>query len=648
MIFTTDRSTGTSYDTASEIVVATAATTDIPTVSEWADEHRILSPESSPEPGRWRTDRTPYLRGIMDTLGDPTVRKVAWAAASQVGKTEVILNYLGRVIHLDPAPVMVIQPTLIKGKSWSRKRLAPMVRDTVPLRGRVAEARSRDASNTTLEKTFAGGALTIVGANSPAGLASDPIRDALFDEVDRYPASAGTEGDAIALGEQRTRNFYNRTIFYVSSPGDYLGSRIWPEYLAGDQRRFFVPCPECGEFQVLEWRQKRLTAEPELGMAPWRIGETGGIHWDTDEDGTHHPETAGYLCADCGVIIPEADRLWMLRSGEWIPTNPDGRFPSFHLSALYSPWVPWTDLVELWLDRKDTPERLQTFINLQLGEPWEERDQDIRPRDLEAMAERYPADVPHGVGVLVAAVDVQADRLEVIVRGYGAGEESWLILHQRIHGDPDEDAVWEELGHVIGKEWKHESGRTMRVRVAMIDSQYLKHRVARFVRGREGRGVYAAQGTDSRVRDTLKRAPRKTRDRIKPWTVDADHFKTILLRRIKGTLATAEHGGPGFLHFNHTPDAEYFAQLGAEIRKKERVGRRWRWVIKQVRTRNEAIDLEYLAIAALHTLGVPFIDRLGDLAAKMSEPAPDDDPADPTPPTRTPPPRGSSWATGWR
>ena len=575
------------------------------TISEWADRYRILSPESSPEPGPWRTSRVPYLREIMDTLGDPLVRRVCWVAASQVGKTEVVNNYVGRSIDQNPGPILVVQPTLNMAEIWSKDRFTPMIRDTARLRAKIADPRARDSGNTMLHKTFTGGRLSIVGANSPSGLASRPIRDALFDEVDRYPSSVGSEGDPIALGEQRTRNFWNRKVFYVSSPGDLATSRIWQEWEASDMRRYFVPCPHCEHRQVLEWKN---------------------VKWETEEvegEALHRPGTAVYVCANCGAIIEEVDKRRMLELGEWRPTNPGGAFPGFHLSALYSPWVTWAELAALWLEKKRSPEELKTFINLQLGEPWEERDQAFEPGDLASRAEKYPEEIPHGVGVLTAFVDVQADRLELSIRGWGEREESWLIGHHRIYGDPEQDELWSELEHHLARAYVHESGAKLRIGVAMIDSGYLPHRVHRFVRGRELRGVYSAKGSDSRLRETLSRATRKNRDQVKPWTVDSHHFKAILFRRLRVTAGSAEPGGPGYMHFcvptRTGADAEYFAQFAAEQLRLVRQGRRFRKVFKQVRARNESIDLEAGNIAALYTMGDGVVKRLGEMAHRVSE-----------------------------
>ena len=514
-------------------------------------------------------------------------------------------NAIGFGMDRDPGPMLIVQPTLKMAQAWSKDRLAPMIRDCDVLKGKVKDPRSRDSGNTVLHKVFPGGRLTIVGANSPTDLAGRPIRYVYLDEVDRYPSSAGTEGDPVRLATQRTRNFWNRKIFIVSSPGDLITSRIWPEYLASDQRRYYVPCPHCSHMQVLVWKN---------------------VKWETDDQEgkkIHRFETAVYVCEECGSLIDEFEKRRMLEGGEWRTGNPDGRYPGFQISALYSPWVPWSDLAEIWLDSQGDRDLLKTFINLQLGEPWEERDQAFEPGDLASMAEKYPAEVPHGVGVLTAFVDVQGDRLELGIRGWGDREESWLIGHHRIYGDPEQDEVWAELSHHLARAYVHESGAKLRIRVAMIDAGYLPHRVHRFVLGKELRGIYSAIGRDARQRETLRRASRKNRDRVKPWSVDSHHFKAILFRRLRVTAGSAEPGGPGYMHFcvptRTGADAEYFAQFAAEQLRLVRQGRRFRKVFKQVRARNESIDLEAGNIAALYTMGDGVVKRLGEMAHRVSE-----------------------------
>ena len=205
------------------------------TLSQWADRYRMLSPEASAEPGRWHTDKAPYQREIMDAIGDPHVRKVVIMSAAQIGKTDAfILNTIGYYMDYAPAPMLVMQPTLDMGQTFSKDRLAPMLRDTPELRGLV-DIKSRYAGNTILKKNFPGGHITIVGANSATGLASRPIKVLLADEVDRYPKTAGTEGDPLSLAQKRQTTFWDKKTVMVSTPVIKDDSRIETEYKLSTQ-----------------------------------------------------------------------------------------------------------------------------------------------------------------------------------------------------------------------------------------------------------------------------------------------------------------------------------------------------------------------------------------------------------------------------
>ena len=578
------------------------------TLSEWADRYRVLSPEASAEAGRWRTDRAPYLREIMDTVSDPLVRRVCWMASSQVGKTEVILNVIGYYIDQDPAPILVILPNeRPMGEAFSKDRLAPMIRDTEVLRRRIRPGKARDG-DTILHKTFPGGHITIGGANSPSGLASRPIRVVLFDEIDRYPPSAGNEGDPVSLGEQRAATFWNRKIVLISTPTIRGASRIEQEWEASDQRRYYVPCPHCGHMQTLRWPQ---------------------MHWDTDVvDGrkVHRPETAAYACEACGALIPESAKREMLAAGEWRAENPRGSFPGFHINSLYSPWVTWPELVEKFVRASHAGrEQLKTFINLQLGEPWDELEEDFDPDELISRREVYAAEVPNGVGLLTAMVDVQHDRLELLVVGWGAGEESWVIAHHRLMGDPATSDVWERLERLRTKPYRHESGASLRIKAMCVDAGFQKDAVYRYVAPRQGSGVFAVKGSDSRLTEKLTVTKRPNRDGVRLWTFDAGAFKDILFSRLR-----LQRPGPGYMHFpapigdalgleeDPAPDAEFFHQFGAEILVREneagQVVRRYK---KLAGRRNEAIDLAVGCIVALHILGPGYRGHLGALAQQI-------------------------------
>jgi phage terminase large subunit GpA-like protein len=314
------------------------------TVSQWADAHRVLSPEASSEPGRWSTARAEYQRGIMDAMSDPDVETVVVMKSAQVGWTEIVNNVVGFHIHQDPAPILVVQPTVEMAETWSKDRLAPMLRDSPVLREKVANPRARDSGNTLLHKGFAGGHLTMAGANSPAGLASRPIRLVLFDEVDRFGASAGAEGDPITLGRKRTTTFWNRKILMGSTPTTSGVSRIERAFLSSDRRRYHVPCPHCGHEQVLRWPRVK-----------WPEGR---------------PAEALYHCEDCGAGWSDAQRWRAVKMGRWIAEGEFNGVAGFHINELASTWRKLAETVKDFLDAKDEPEMLKAWVNTALGETW--------------------------------------------------------------------------------------------------------------------------------------------------------------------------------------------------------------------------------------------------------------------------------------
>jgi phage terminase large subunit GpA-like protein len=281
------------------------------TISEWADLERRLSPEASAEPGPWHTDRAPYQRGVMDAMSDPAVDTVVFMSGAQIGKTELLLNGLGFYISHDPSPILVLQPTLEMAQAFSKDRLATMLRDTPCLKSKVRDPRSRDSGNTTLHKSFPGGHVTIAGSNSPSSLASRPIRIIFCDEIDRYPASAGSEGDPVSLARKRSATFHNRKCVLTSTPTIRGASRIETAYEQSDQRRYFVPCPDCGAQDSLKW---------------------ANVCWPENR-----PREAVYVCQHCGSAWDDVARRRALQKGQWLATAPFNGVAGFHLSGHYSP-----------------------------------------------------------------------------------------------------------------------------------------------------------------------------------------------------------------------------------------------------------------------------------------------------------------------
>ncbi len=586
------------------------------TVSAWADAYRVLSRESSAEPGRWRTDRAPYQRGIMDALSDPLIERVVFMKPSQVGATEILNNIVGFYVDQDPAPILVVQPNVDPmAKAWSTDRLAPMLRDTPRLRGKVRDPRSRDSGNTKLHKIFPGGHITVVGANSAAGLASRPIRIALFDEVDRYPASAGSEGDPIALGVQRTATFWNRKIFLASTPTLKGLSRIEVAYLEGDQQQYHVACVHCSGLQLLTWSQLR---------------------WDEGR-----PETAQYVCLHCAATIPETAKMPMLERGRWIAQAPGRRTASFHLNALYSTWARWPDLATEWLEAQNNQQRLQVFVNTKLGETWEERGGGLEPGLISGRKEAYAAEVPTGVGLLTMGVDVQDDRLEYVVRGWGAGEESWLIAFERILGDTarpfgKQGSPWNDLEQVRLRSWKAESGQTVKIFATGVDSGFQTDAVYAYCGPRYGQRTYALKGSSSPGKPLVPRRPtRNNKARIPLFEVGTNNAKDI----IHGMLRISEKGQ----RYMHLPDpipAEWPQQVTSErkIRKKLPSGK-WvsAWVLP-IGARNEALDCEAYALVALRLTPVRMAE-LAKMAERLAVPVEKrDDPPPPEPDAPQAPP----------
>ncbi len=554
------------------------------TASEWADRYRMVPAGTSPEPGPWRTDRVPYLREILDAISDPDVERVHVQAASQIGKTEILLSAIGYFAHQEPSPIMLVQSTEEAMRGFSKERIAPMFTASPALRGLLAVS-ERSPTNTVMLRQFPGGLLACAWAGSASSLASRPIRVMLADEIDRWPDTTGRDGDPFAQAVQRTSNFFNRKIIAVSTPTVENFSAIARLYDDSDQRRYHVPCPRCGVLQVLEW--------------------SGVIY--KGEDGVHNLEDVHYRCAHCAGRIEERERPAMLAAGEWQAANPGHRNRGYQLSALYSPWVRWRELATEWV--KATTERdkrgLQEFVNLRLGETWTEESERITVEALEKNRGEYDAEIPDGVLLLTAAADVQDNRLEAEVVGWGAGKESWGITYAIFPGDTSTVEPWVRLDEFLARTWSRVDGRPLGIWCACVDSGgHRTHDVYEFCRARLARNVFAIKGYAGAGRPIVGKASTSNQLRVPLYPVGADTGKEAIYSRL--ALADA---GPGYCHFpiGRGYDDEYFKGLVSEKRVvKIRGGRRTtEW--KQVRARNEPLDVRVYATAAMEILTPDFV-----------------------------------------
>ena len=546
-------------------------------VSEWADRYRILAAESSAEPGPWRTDRTPYLRAIQDAITAPGIETVVVMASSQSGKTEVALNACGRAIHVEPGPILWLAPTVEMGKATSKDRIAPMIRHCGELTKRVATPRARHGSATIFHRTFTGGHLTIAGSNSPASLASRPIRYLYLDEVDRYPPSAGGEGDPMALAMARTRTFIRRKIVIVSSPTIKGVSRIEAWYGISDQRKYWVPCPRCAESFVLTW---------------------ACVRWEEREAFTAH-----LVCPACAGRIEDHERAGMVSRGAWRAQAPTAGIAGFHISELMTPWRRLPELVKQFLESRSSVELRQAFENTVLGEAWTPPADAIEGALLLLRRELYPVDtLPAGVRVLTAGVDTQDDRLEVLVVGWGAGEESWVLARETILGDPGRPDVWAELDELLETSYRLAEGGSARVACTLVDAGGHKSQgVYAAVVQRQARGVYAAFGRAGGKDGLLVSPPRPLQTgagKVFRRLIDVHQAKIIVFARLKLT-----DDGPEKIHFPLGLGSDFFDELTAErlIHRRSRLGVPER-VWEQVREHNHSLDAYVYALAALRAL----------------------------------------------
>jgi phage terminase large subunit GpA-like protein len=421
------------------------------TISEWADRYRILSQRASAEPGPWRTERTPYLKEIMDCLSPSSpIERVVFMKGAQIGATEAGNNWIGYIIHQSPGPLMAVQPTVEMAKRNSKQRIDPLIEESDVLRKLVRDHRSRDSGNTILSKEFPGGVLVMTGANSAVGLRSMASRYLFLDEADAYPGDVEGEGDPVQLAYARTRTFARRKIFLCSTPKITGTSRIEAAYEESDQRRYWLPCPVCREFQALKFAQLR-----------WPKG---------------HPEQAAYVCEHCGQEIRNHQKQWMLARGQWrAGAASDGKTAGFHLSSLYSPvgWFSWADAARQFTRAQKNPERLQVFVNTVVGETWAQQGDAPEWQRLYERREDYPiGTVPPGVLFLTAGIDIQKDRIEIEVVGWGRGKESWSVDYQVLDGATAEAPVWTKLTALLNNQYPTQSGVNLIIAKFAIDSGY--------------------------------------------------------------------------------------------------------------------------------------------------------------------------------
>ena len=561
------------------------------TVSEWADKNRVLVSESSAEPGRWRTDRAPYQREIMDSFTQPGIWQIVIMASAQVGKSEIELNMMGCAIDNDPGPMLYIQPTDNVADDYSKRRIQPMIDACPRLRRKVYKQRSRDTTNTITMKTFPGGSLAIIGANSPADLSSKPVRYIFMDETDRFPPSAGTEGDPQELAERRTETFrHNRKIVKTSTPTIKGHSKIETDYMNGTQEEWRTECPHCHTFSFIKFENikfEKETVKNEQGEEDYKVLSVG---WE---------------CPVCKRVIPEheAKRL----PAKWVSNNPgalDNGIRSFRLNAFMSPWSSWKDIVWKFLKAKKDPDKLKVFHNTVLGETWEVHIKNGLEYELYKRREYYDAEVPTGVLVLTMGVDTQDNRLEYEVVGWDREGQSWGISRGIIPGRADAPGVWEEIDQLLDREWQLKNGMQMKILATFVDSGgHFTQDVYRECARRQTKRVWAIKGEPGEGKEYCH-PMKRSGDTVK-FMIGVDDGKGGIMYE-----AGVKEPGPSYMHFlidyRAGYDREYFKGLISErmIIKRRNGQSVVTW--EKFYERNEPLDCRNYARAAYRYFHWPF------------------------------------------
>jgi phage terminase large subunit GpA-like protein len=567
----------------------------------------------------------------MDAFSNPDIEQIVCCFATQTGKTEMEYNCLGFVIDQDPSPALLVMPTEILGKYVSRNRIQPMIEASERLRNK----KTQDPDDfTTLEMKFQQMVLSIAGANSAASLSVRPVRYLFRDEINKFPAIIGKEADPMSLSKERTKNFWNRKIFDVSTPTNEDGSITRELETCDAVFDYHVPCPHCGFEQILRFSQ---------------------IKWPQEERDPEKVRTiAWYECESCNAVISDHHKTQMLKEGSWKSREAGISHPrkvGFHLPAWYSPWVTWGDCASEFLKSKDYPEKLRNFRNSWEAEPWLETMDAIESEGLIARKEDYGPKIPSQAGVLTAAVDVQDDRLEVEIIAWGPGEESWSMDFKIFMGSPALEQPWSELDTLLQASFEHELGAILHIAAVCVDTGgHFTKNVYEFVRPRQTRRVFAIKGSNQANMPIVTRPKVSAVSNVRLFSVGTDTAKQIIYARLK-----LQAPGPGFLHFPKFPmyDEEYFRQLAAEkcVIRMDKRGFPYREWIKEYK-RNEALDLKVYNLAALTLLNVNWervmasLQKQEEAEDELKEPAPDPRPLDLVNPI-TNRPRGG-WMKGYK
>jgi phage terminase large subunit GpA-like protein len=533
-------------------------------ISEWAAQYRYMSGDSSPEPGKYNSDRAKYQVDIMDAFCDPKIETIVGMLPAQSGKSTIIENVMGYFAHLVKLPLLLVRPTQTDAEDFSKERIAPMIRDTPVLLKLFGDQKSRDSGNTLTRKKFNGGFWAMVGANSPMDLAGRPAPIVLCDETDRYPESSGAEGDPIEIVTKRASNFWNRKIGIFSTPTDEYTSKVAYWFGKSDQRKYHVKCPHCNHEQILLFKN---------------------LSYKLDEEKKVIPQSIEYICKECNKGIPESKKNSMVRNGRYIATRPTYKIAGFWINALYSPWVLWETVAQEYEDSKDSPMKYKTWVNTRACEVYKEVGTKPDWEEVYSRREFYPRGVvPTGGILLVAGADVQHDRIEVEILAYGKGLESWSVDYRVLLGNTAQIEVWNDLTDLLNEEFEHENGSKMKIKKIGVDASDGQRSswVYSWCRAIGVKKAMALKG--SSLRQTTMISTPKAQDfdfqgkkypkGVYLTIVGTEIIKFELYSQVKMKAVKSEDGSilsypKGYCHFPDYPESYFKMFLAEEIRIKK-------------------------------------------------------------------------------
>lgn len=567
-------------------------------IDQWADTRRILPASGSSKPGQWRTSRNPPVREIMQVLShNHPCRQVAVVSPTQWGKTEILLNFIFSNMDQRPGPTLCVQPTINDVRKFVRQRFDASLEYMPKLRNMIGSTDGKGGDSTMI-KMIPNGAIMFGWSNSSSNLASMPIKYLGLDEIDKYAFDADGQGCPIEQAIQRVENFPDHKVLYVSSPGNMIDSRIWPRFLEGDQRIFLVPCWHCNHMFFMDWPQ---------------------MEWEKDNRGRVIEESCRVKCPACEYLNEESHKTSALEEGFWEPQNDAGEYPSFRINALYKPlgWGSWFQTVKDYRKSKRTGiHAYKVWYNTKRALPWEEEGTKAEPTSLMSRREVYNHDVPDGVKIITAGVDVQDDRLEAEAVGWGPGFENWAIEKIVLWGDTSQNRVWMDLDTWLWSSWERGDGTRQHIAATCIDS--LGHRteeVYLFCKPRESRRIFPCYGKGGDGLPILGRVTRRHKSGVYLFPIGADTAKDVLLAQL-----LTQQPGPNYCHFPKSPeyDAEHFKQLTAETKVRKLIAGRMVMKWEKTRDRNEAIDIRQLSRAALEITSVD-LDEMTTYLAQPTE-----------------------------